>query len=154
MDGKLIEKLDRQRYCAVLLETAGLLLGFAETLWTYIDVGATPDVFALTFGGRFFGTAPGWFTPGLYMLIIGGLWYGIIYLKARRNPQVMKALYNEMYQEYKCRYQRMSLWIMIGIAILSMLIVPPRYPHIVVTEIIVLAGLLTMKISWLIYNRK
>lgn len=151
MDGKLIEKLDRQRYWAVLLQTAGLLLVFVETLWMYIDMGATPSAFVI--GGSLFGTI--WlFSPGLYMLIAGGIWYGIIYLKPRRNPQVFKALYNEMYQEHKRRYQRMSLWVMIGVSILSIIMVTPMYPHVIVTEMIVLTGLLTMKISWLAYNRR
>lgn len=156
MDGKLIEKLDKQRYWAVLLEATGLLIGFIQTLVFYIKQGIEPEMFGLVFGGSILSPLT-WLV--LLLLLAGGIWYGVIYLRVRRSRQLREALYNEMYRQHKYRYQRWALWVMIGACILSIIsafagFVPGRYPHVVVSEMIMLSGLLTIKLSWLILNRR
>lgn len=152
MNAKIIEKLDRQRYWAVLIEAVGLFVMILEIVMQYVELGATPEVYMLTFGGGLFGL---WcFAIGLPLLIVGGIWYFVVWLKGRRDKDVRNALYNEMYQEHKCRYQRYSMWAMIIAGILSLFVVPWKYPFPAVVEIVIFVGLLTMKVSWLIMNRK
>ncbi len=181
MESKIIEKLDRQRYRAVVMETVGLLFIFADTLLIYIKEGLKPEMFTFAFGGGF-GALVYQFKPLLpevvypmeptarnivmgasflliacipvILLAIGGIKYGRVWLKTKLSPELHDALYNEMYRQYKYRYQRLALWVTIGVAMLSICIVAPRYPHVIVTQMVVLTGLLTLKISWLIYNKR
>lgn len=143
----IIEKFDKQRYWAVVLEAAGLLLLCLDILVAYIQIGADPHMFLI--GGVHI------ITPiGALLLVTGGLWYGILWLRIRKDPAVKSSLYNEMYRQHKYRYQRYTLWFMMGVSILSMCIPPLTYPHILRTEVIILTSLIFMKTLWLIYNRR
>lgn len=152
MTAQIIEKLDRQRYWAVAIEAVGLLSMIIESIAMYIKNGATPECYMLVVGGGLLGLP--YLSIGLPLLIAGGIWYFAIWLKVKRNPIARKALYNEMHRENKCRYQRYSMWAMIIAGIVSMFVVPFRYPFPAVVQIIIFSGLLTMKVSWLILNRR
>lgn len=150
MDAQLIERLNRQRYRAVMLETFGLLLTAAETLIAYLRLGPEPNIFTIGSGYIIHGA----FSVGLLILLAGGIWYGIVWLKTRRSKQLRDALYDELYMQHKYRYQRLTMWVMIIGGIVSMFLVStPTYPHMIVTEMVIIAGLLTMKVSWLILNK-
>lgn len=142
MNGKTIERLDKQRYYAVLLETVGLLFIFIGSLISYIEHAANPKIII---------SAPE--ATGLLLLIVGGAWYGVIWWKTRRNPELAQALYNEMHRQYKYQNQRLALWVIVAAGLVSMFAIDSRFTHVIVTEIIILLGVLTMKISWLILNR-
>lgn len=146
MKAEIIEKFDRQRYWAVILETVGLFVIILSTLMSYIRMGVDPEMF--TIGGGML------CLPGLILLFVGGVWYGILWLKIRRDKEIHNALYNEMYMQHKFRYQRATLWLMIIMSLASFFCIPRHYPHLPVTEMIVFFSLLIMKILWLIYNRR
>jgi hypothetical protein len=173
MDGKLIEKLDRQRYWAVILETAGLLCMLAGTIRYYVlSTPLDDDVwFAIHLAypvrlglyGKFWGMLPSIIQASL--LPVGGLWYGVIWFMARRNKELHAALYNEMYRQHKWRYQRLTLWVVLllvyanqGFAVHFLGSYEPTEAQIakvfVMPVLTIIVGLLTLKISWLIYNRR
>lgn len=154
------------------METVGLLMVFVDALLGYIREGLWLEMYSFTFGGNMGnlllgrGMAPADLhvptlicyavlaLAPLIMLGAGGLMYGLVWRKARRYRALHSALYNEMYRQHKYRCQRLALWMTVGLGLLSMCIIPPRYPHVIVTEMVILAGLLSLKISWLIFNRR
>lgn len=175
MDGKLIERLDRQRYGAAVWQTASLLSVFIGTLKGYIELGAEPHAYIfsawfpgiewikhLTDKGGTAGIWIGWFVClllPLLCLLWGGIKWGRVWCRARRNPELHEALYDECYRQHKYKYQRLALWVAVGLLIVAQIVgllelwLPIKYPQTIVSEIIMLVVLLTLKISWLIYNR-
>ncbi len=164
MDGKIIEKLDRRRYWAVIVETIGLLCIFAGTLDYHLRGGDLENgMTVLCFSYPWDLYLGGFWQKFLFfaqsaVLPLGGLWYSIVWFKARRNKELYDALYNEMYRRNKYRYQRLTLWVMFTLSLINAL----TYFHSdtgilsnnVWGDMIIIISLLTLKISWLIYNRR
>ncbi len=169
MKSEQIEKLDRQRYLAVILETAGLLVMLTATIYYYFlqTPGAELAIrmgFDTFGGGQNVGNAIMGTIQAL-LLPVGGLWYGIIWVKAKRSRPLHNALYNELYRQHKYRYQRLTLWVLLLLALanpvisaLLLLAVEPTTTEcikvVMLPVLTILAGLLTLKISWLIFNRR
>lgn len=177
MDGKLVERLDRSRYRAVIWETAALLSIFVGTLKIYVAGGADMHLYGLTSwvpgAEPLIGAAVGhdiakfhhaiFFVQLLPLLCLlwGGLKWGAVWWRARRDKELYEALYDELYQQHKYKYQRLTMWVFIVLLLATQvaLFSPGHwelidYPHVIVCEIILLVSLLTLKISWLIYNRR
>ncbi len=144
MDAKLIEKLDRQRYLAVVLQAVGLLeiavmvaRGFIQS-WNHIPM-------------PFFGSY-----GGVPLFLGAGIWYLVIEGRILRNMELRDALHNEMYLAYKQRSGRIALWVVLWALVVGAFLstVDPSVPGFLFCEAILCLGLAVLKVSWLIFNRR
>lgn len=154
MDAHIIEKMDKQRYNAVILQTLGLLIMLIETSAGYIA------------NWNIIGTylSIGWFI-GPPLFIAGWIWGIIVKHKIDRNPEVKAALNNELHVSYKYRSQRVAFRVTMATLVI-MLIASSWYLIVntpetrlniqppIICEMAIFIGLSTLKISWLVYNRK
>ena len=152
MDAKLIEKLDRQRYWAVVVQAATLVYILVHTVWEYtstwrggihiraISSGNGVDIVIVSL-----------------LFLIAGVWYMVIAWRINRKRELRSALCNEMYITYKRLSQRITLWVvMLGLfaGILWAIFTSNAlngYPY---CYVVFITGLTTLKLSWLILNRE
>ena len=145
MNAKLIEKLDRQRYWAVVLQAIALLDIVVETSMAYIRAW-NPDRPMLWISGY----------VGVPLFIGAGIWYLVIEGRIRRDRELRKALHNEMYLAWKHRSQRIALWVVMCALLAGTLTgeYTISFPGYIFCEVAFFLGLATLKVSWLIYNRR
>ncbi len=144
MDAKLIEKLDRQRYWAVMLQAIALADIFIETtLWYALHWDAVGHTFNISG------------IVGLPLLIVAAVWFTVLRSRIVKDKDLKAALYNEMYTVYEHRSQRIALWVvMCALTICFIFEDIGMLPTRLICEVIFFLGLATLKISWLIYNRR
>jgi hypothetical protein len=153
----LTERLDRQRYWAVVLQAVALVDILIETTVWYAC--------RLKIGGDHFGVSSYLILDGdqqvfalqgfvgLPLLIAAGIWYFVIWCRTVRDKEVRAALYNEMYLANKHRSQRITLWVVMCALLAGFFF--EDYSQILrqICEIIFFLGFSTLKVSWLILNR-
>ncbi len=154
MDAKLIEKLDSQRYWAVILQTVALLSFFlSETILWYISHWEKAVWDNMILSPYEFGIWI-WGCLGWALLIVAGVWFGIIECRVSRNKELRAALHNEMYLAYKRRAQQIALWVvMCTLFVCTILEVFGKLPSLFICELIFFLGLGVLQTSWLILNR-
>ncbi len=144
MDAKLIEKLDRQRYWAVLLQAIALLDIVVETTFWYVRYWS--------YDNQFFNISG---IVGLPLFVGAGVWYLVIAGRILRNRKLRDALHNEMYLTYKHRSQRIALWVVMYTLLIFFVFEDiGMLPTRLICEVVFFLGLAVIKVSWLIYNRR
>jgi uncharacterized membrane protein len=144
MEAKTIEKFDRQRYWAVVLQAVALVDIFVETA-LYYALHWDSSVPSLNISG----------IVGLPLFLVAGIWYLAIEGRIVRNRELRSALHNEMYLAYKHRSQQIALWVVMCALLVGMLTgeITISYPGYIFCEVAFFLGLATLKTSWLILNR-
>jgi hypothetical protein len=144
MEAKTIEKFDRQRYWAVVLQAVALADIFVETALGYVTLW-NPDKPALWINGY----------VGVPLFVAAGIWYLVIEGRILRNGELRAALHNEMYVAWKRRSQQIALWVVMCALLVGTL--SANYTHMMpgyfFCEVAFFLGLATLKTSWLILNR-
>lgn len=138
MDAKLIENMDRRRYTAWLLQTAGAFIIGGVFIWNEI---AKTDLIWMKIA----------IYTGVGLAIIGAVIARIIIAKSLKNCKLHKVLNNELYVQYHNQSYRWGLWATM-LATVVMILTEPSSATLAYM-IILFSGVLATCFSRLVYFR-
>jgi hypothetical protein len=145
MKAKQIERLDRQRYWAVIVMAAGMsVVLFKIVRWCVLHWGEADVAFDHSW----------WWS--LLVWCVGSAWRDIVNSRINSDSELKAALNNEMHLAYKYRSQRNALYTMSG-ALITYGVAYDLLKNIdarVFCLMVLFAAMQTGIVSWLVYNRR
>jgi hypothetical protein len=138
MDAQKIEKLDKARYNAWLVQTIGFALMVGILILHFATGNESTGLFI---------------TEAVAMLVflIGAFWKMNVFRKIRSDEKIRKALNNELYVQYGYKTYFWGFW---ALLISLLILIYVKLDTTLTCLVALFAGALTQQIATLIYYRR